>query len=393
MASVNNLSFNQLSTVLNSIVSQATGVSQIAPTNTSEFVSVAQTALKTGYDPVINAISQVISRTIFSNRPYSRKFRGLEADNMRYGNIVRKVQSVDKSFENDDRLTLTDGASVDMYKVNKPEIIQTNFYGANVYQKSLTIFRDQLDSAFSSPDEFARFIAMTMTNVSDMIEQAHEATARATIGNFIAGVYKSNAANSVIHLLTEYNALTGQELTATSVYAPDNFASFIRWMYSRINTIAGLLSERNEKYHVNLEGKPVMRHTPKDKQRAFLYAPALNQINAQVRSITFNNDYLNMNETESVNYWQALDTPTKINVKPTYLNSADGSLTTEASAVELDNIFGVIADMDALGYTIVNEWNSPTPFNARGGYSNIFWHFTDRYWNDFMENGVILLLD
>ena len=48
----NDLSFNQLSTVLNSIVSQATGKTPLAITNTSEFISVAQTALKTGYDPV-----------------------------------------------------------------------------------------------------------------------------------------------------------------------------------------------------------------------------------------------------------------------------------------------------------------------------------------------------
>lgn len=389
---VNNLTFNQLSTVLNSIVSQATGTSQITPTNTGEFVSVAQVGLKAGYDPIINAISQVLSRTIFSIRPYTRKFRGLEADGMRYGNIVRKVQSVDKSFENDDRFTLTDGSSVDMYKVNKPEIIQTNFYGANTYQKSLTIFRDQLDNAFSSPDEFSRFITMTMSNISDMIEQAHEATARATIANFIGGIYDNNGDN-VIHLLTEYNTLTGQELTATSVYAPENFAPFIRWMYSRINTLAGLMSERSEKFHINLEGKPVMRHTPKDDQRTFIFAPALNQINAQVRSVTFNNDYLNMDETESVNFWQALETPTTVNVTPTYLNSADGTLKTASAAVTVAPIFGLIADRDALGYTVINEWNSPTPFNARGGYSNIYWHFTDRYWNDFMENGVLLLLD
>lgn len=389
---VNNLTFNQLSTVLNSIVSQATGTSTITPTNTSEFVSVAQVGLKAGYDPVLNAISQVLSRTIFSARPYNRKFRGLEADSMQYGNIVRKVQSVDKSFENDDRLTLTDGASVDMYKVNKPEIIQTNFYGANVYQKSLTIFRDQLDCAFSSPDEFARFVTMTMGNISDMIEQAHEATARATIGNFVGGISKANP-DCVIHLLTEYNTLTGLDLTASSVYAPDNFAPFIRWMYSRINSIAGMMTERSEKFHVNLTGKPVMRHTPKQDQRTFIYAPALNQINAQVRSVTYNNDYLNMDETEAVNYWQAIEEPTKIYVKPVYLNKADGSLTTEADAVSVSPIFGLIADRDALGYTVLNEWSSPTPFNAKGGYSNIYWHFTDRYWNDFMENGVVLLLD
>lgn len=389
---VNSLTFNQLSTVLNGIVSQATGVSNIAPTNTSEFVSVAQTALKTGYDPIINAVSQVLSKTIFAMRPYTRKFRGLEVDNQMYGNIVRKINTVDKSFENDSRLTLTDGASVDQYTVNKPEVIQTNFYGANVYQKSLTIFRDQLDSAFSGPDEFARFISMIMSNADDMIAQAHEATARATIGNFVAGKVKADT-TSVIHLLTEYNTLTGSEFTSTTIYQPANFAPFMRWVASRVNSLCAWMTERTEKYHINLTGKPVMRHTPKADQRIYMYNPALEQINTMVKSNSYNADYLNMAYTEGVNYWQAVNNPDQIQVKPVYLNAADGSLTTETENVTVSNVFGVIADRDAMGYTIVNQWSSPSPFNAKGGYTNMFWHFTDRYWNDFMENGIILLLD
>ena len=389
---VNSLTFNQLSTVLNGIVSQATGVSNIAPTNTSEFVSVAQTALKTGYDPIINAVSQVLSKTIFAMRPYTRKFRGLEVDNRMYGNIVRKINTVDKNFEDDSRLTLTDGSSVDQYTVNKPEVIQTNFYGANVFQKSLTIFRDQLDSAFSGPDEFARFISMIMSNADDMIAQAHEATARATIGNFVAGKVKADT-TSVIHLLTEYNALAGSEFTSTTIYQPANFAPFMRWVASRVNSLCAWMTERTEKYHINLTGKPVMRHTPKADQRIYMYNPALEQINTMVKSNSYNADYLNMAYTEGVNYWQAVNNPDQIQVKPVYLNAADGSLKTETENVTVSNVFGVIADRDAMGYTIVNQWSSPTPFNAKGGYTNMFWHFTDRYWNDFMENGVILLLN
>lgn len=389
---VNSLTFNQLSTVLNGIVSQATGVSNITPTNTSEFVSVAQTALKTGYDPIINAVSQVLSKTIFSMRPYTRKFRGLEVDNQMYGNIVRKINTVDKNFEDDSRLTLTDGASVDQYTVNKPEVIQTNFYGANVFQKSLTIFRDQLDSAFSGPDEFARFISMIMSNADDMIAQAHEATARATIGNFVAGKVKADTA-SVIHLLTEYNALMGGDYTATTIYQPANFVPFMRWVASRVNSLCAWMTERTEKYHINLTGKPVMRHTPKADQRIYMYNPALEQINSMVKSNTFNDQYLNIAYTEGVNYWQAVNNPDQIQVKPVYLNATDGSLTTETENVTVSNVFGVIADRDAMGYTIVNQWSSPSPFNAKGGYTNMFWHFTDRYWNDFMENGIILLLN
>ena len=64
--SVNTMSFEQIATVLNSIVHQATGQNEITPTNTAEFVSVANTALSLGDDVVMNAISNVLSRTIFA---------------------------------------------------------------------------------------------------------------------------------------------------------------------------------------------------------------------------------------------------------------------------------------------------------------------------------------
>lgn len=58
MASVNDLNFNQISTVLTSIVAQATGENVLTPTTTGDFVSVATTALKNGTDPVMSAITQ-----------------------------------------------------------------------------------------------------------------------------------------------------------------------------------------------------------------------------------------------------------------------------------------------------------------------------------------------
>ena len=390
---VNDLTFNQLSTVLNSIVQQATGKQVQQVTNTAEFVSVAQTALKTGYDPVLQAISQVLSRTIFSIRPYTRKFGGLMVSNQQFGNIVRKLNIADKDWENDSRFELADGSGVDMYKVNKPAILQTNFYGANVFEKSLTIFKDQLDCAFSSPDEFGRFVSMTMTNASDMIEQAHENLARATLANFIGGKISGDTA-SVVHLLTEYNTITGLEtpLTAETVYQPANFKPFMQWVYSRVASLSSLMTERTQKFHINVTGKEISRHTPVNKQKVYLYAPARYQTETMVLADVYHDNFLRMADNETVNFWQSVDKPDEINVQPVYLQT-DGTLKTDGSPVNKKGIFGVMFDEEAVGYTVVNQWSAPTPFNVKGGYSNIFWHFTDRYWNDFTENGVILLLD
>lgn len=387
----NDLSFNQLSTVLAEITSQATGAKASTPINTMDFVTVGTTALKTGYDPLATAISQVLSKTIFSIRPYTRKFAGLQVSNQKWGNIVRKLNVIDKPFEDDQRFTLADGAAIDQYIVNKPEVLQTNFYGANVYEKSLTIFRDQLDNAFSGPDQFAQFLTMIMTNASDMIEQAHENTARACITNFIAGKIAGDSTN-VLHLLTLYNGATGQELTPAQVRLSANWSTFVRWLYSYIKTTAEKMGERTYNYHINVTGKNIARHTPLSRMKAYIYRPFINEAEATVLSTTFHTDFLRLVDYEGVNFWQAINSPDEIKIKPSFMN-ADGAVVQPSTPIKKTNVLGVLFDEEAAGYTVLNEWAQPTPFNARGGYYNQFWHFTDRYWNDFTENGVVLLLD
>lgn len=397
----NDLSFDQLATVLTAITNQATGVSSIAPVDTASFVSVAQMALKTGYDPLTTAISQVLSRTIFSVRPYTRKFKGLNVSNQRYGNHVRKLLTIDKPFEDDDRFKLTDGESIDQYEVNKPKVLQTNFYGANVYQKSVTIYKDQLDCAFSSPDEFASFISMVMQNASDMIEQAHEETARATINNLISGIHaaetaesttmaKSNGGKRAVNLLTLYNQTNGGALRVADVFKAENFESFVKFAFSTINTLADLMTDRNSLFSSQLTNYTVIRHTPKDRMKFYLYTDLVNKIDSEVYSSVFNPDFLRLVDFEKVNFWQSPLNPSQIKSKPVMLNK-DGTLNTVGN-VSIDNVFGVLFDEEAAGYTTVNEWSQPSPFNARGGYYNQFWHFTDRYWNDFTENAIVFYI-
>ena len=404
MANVNTMAFNQLATVLNSIVSQATGIAQITPVNESQFISVAQLGVNTGYDPLATAVAQTLSKTIFSVRPYTAKFRGLMMDSIRYGNHVRKLTAIDKPFEDDQRFNLEDGSAIDPWIVNKPKILQTNLYGANTYEKSLTIYKDQLDCAFSSSEEFGRFIAMIMQNASDMIEQAREETARATVTNLIAGcIYQdanSIAENRVVRLLEEYEAETGVSLTSATVQDPQNFAPFARWMFGYLKTLSDRLTERSALYHQNVldsEGDEtlyIMRHTPIDRQKCYLYSPLLNTVSANVLSTVFYDKYLKLMDHEDVAYWQSITSPMAVKVKPSV---TDKTLTpvdmTNVNAVDNEHVFGIIFDEEACGFTEVNQWSASTPLNPRGGYTNIFWHFTHRFWADYTENAVVLLLE
>ena len=390
---MNDLNFTQAATLLSAINRQATGAEgSAAITDTGSFIAVAQTTLKTGYDTVIGAISQVLAKTLFSVRPYNRKFAGLAKSEMQYGNHVRKITICDKDAENDPSYdNIADGSGVDHYRVNKPNVLQTNFYGESVFMRTLTMYKHNLDVAFSSPAEFMSFISACVQNVSDQMEKDHENLSRTALLNFMGGLLYYDDLRCV-HLLTEYNSLTGLTLDAKSVKKPENWGGFIKWAMARVRKVSEMMTERTYAYHQNLEGKNIPRHTPVEKQKLYILGGDAYDMETQVLSSVMHDNYLKKVDYETVNFWQSMDEPGTINVKPTVMKR-DGTLFAITDAVTATDVFGVLFDEDAVGYTVVNQWTASTPLNAVGGYSNTAWHYTDRYWNDFTENGVLFTLD
>lgn len=398
---VNDLTFNQLATVLTAITAQATGSGAIAVTDTSSFVTVGQTALKAGYDVLNTAVSQVLSKTIYSIRPYRSKFQSMEVSEQRWGNIVRKLTAIDKPIQEDDRFKLVEGQSIDPFKVNKPLALEEQFLGQNVYQITRSIYKDQLDQAFTSVEGLNSFVTMIMTNIADQLEQARETTKRETLVNLVSAIIGpyNGVTGQNVKLVTEYNAylgLTGQNvLTWAGIKADaDHFQRFMRFAYARMAAVSSMLTERSIKYHANISGKEVMRHTPYENQRVYMLAQERYDMEAQVLADAYHDNYLRLADVETVNFWQSISTPDTINNTPGYLTLSGGSVGTiaKASAVNKGGVFAVIMDEDAAGISVANEW-ADSIWNPVGGYANHVFHTTCRYWNSFTENAVVFTLD
>ena len=393
----NTLSFNAIGTLVSQIVSQATGKAALMPTNTSDFVAVAQTGLSAGYDNLMGSISQVLSRTVISNRPYSRHFKGLESDSIRWGNHVRKISYVDRDWEDGSSLPITNGVAVDDQAPTLDEVLQTNFYGQNDYQIPWTLYATQLDVAFKGPDEFASFISGKMQNISDMVEQKHEALARMALANLIVGIYDAGYTNQVVHLVTEYNTYVGNSpaKTLTELRASSEYPQFMKWVYGRIAALSAMLTERSTIYHANVTSpvdKTLARHTPYNKQNIYLLSSDKFYMESRVLADTFHDNYLALADTEILNFWQDINTPDQLDVIATHMD-VDGTLVTPGTSTALSNVFGVIADVEACGYTICNQRSTSAAFNGKGEYQNFWIKFTDRYWNDFTENAIVFVLD
>lgn len=388
--------FDQISTILNQIVKDATGRggAMTAPRNTKEFVSVAETAMSVGTDPIMNSISQMVGRTVFAARPYTAGMRLIDMDSLNYGNVVRKITPIYvDAAENQPMFNAqpADGQSTDQYIIKKPKALETRFTGYKQWQvQAPTVFEDQLRTAFTGPEQLSQFMSSQMVAVRNELESQKEALARNTIANFIGAKLSRGGAN-IIHLLSEYNDLTGLELTAETVFQPGNFEAFIKWMYARISDISDLMELRSVKYHEGITGYVIMRHTPKQSQRLYLYSPLMKQVQTMAMSGIYHNDLLKLpNVAAEVPYWQSIDDRMRVNVDAAY-TAADGTI---ANAVQDSSVVaGVLWDREAMGINAHLESVDVTPRNARGRYYNTFYHYARRYYNDITENAVVFLLD
>ena len=394
--SVNTMTFEQSAAFLTALYEEATGQkSTIQIANTSDFTTVGTTLLQGGVDPIIGALSQILDRTIFAMRTYGKKFEDITVDEVRWGAITRKINFLDTALDSaDDRLSLTDGQSVDPYVVKKPKVYQMNYYGNTVYQDHITIFRDQLDSALRDAGEFGRFISALMTNISNKHKQIEEAEARGIIANFVAAKAGYDTPNA-INVLQAYYDETGTTLTPANMFANSNYSDFTRWLAGFMTTLADKMAERSVKYHMNITNKEVMRFTDGANLRKYISANVANYLDTMVAAGLYNPDRLNVitKGMRKMTYWQNIEDPYTIDAKPSYLDVSTGQVAVAANDVKVENIIGCLFDRDALGMVKRSTWSGASPFNPRGGYYNIFWHWTQCTWNSFDENFVLLYAD
>ena len=385
----------QYSALVTQVLRQASGNKALETVNASNFASVAHLVTENTLNPmdaIMGSISQVLSRTIFSIRPYRAKLLGLERTAMEYGGWTRKItEATEDEFTDDLGFELVSGSSVDMYQISLPKALEFRFDKIHPLQAKKTYTLDQLKQAMSNYNEMGRFMEMVATYMANQFEFESENLRRLLVGNTIAAKITADPGN-VRHLITEYNAATGLSLDGQTVMQPDNFAPFFRWAASQILSTCQLMTEYSEIYHMNPTGYRIQRHTPLDLQRLYIANTEYNNIVSQVLSMTFHDGLVPLPQHELVSYWQNIQKPLSIDITPRYMNEA-GQAVAATEAVQQGSVFAVLWDRDCMGYSIIDQNQLSTPVNAGGRYYNLWWNQTAQWRCDLTENCVVFLLD
>lgn len=364
---------NQIYDLVNKVAKESLGSEAMTVTDTGTLVSLGYKVLssQTATENFINTLVARIGRTIISYRKYRNQFSALVMDNMQWGAIIQKIKVDMPEAVEDVAWNLVDGQSIDQWIVNKPKAKQKFFSKEAPYSFFITVQEEFLNRAFTSAAQMGAFVSAIYGEVQNKLELSIENNARLAVANFIA----STADSQRINLLTTYNNRTGNTLNAQEALFD---MQFLRFAIGEMNRYKRLMKFMSTQY--NKEGET--RFTPMDKMITMIHNDFVTAVETQSEPQAFHSENIKASAELIVPYWQAAQNPYKIMVKP---EGADAD-------VELDNIIGLFIDRDAAGCFREEKGTRTTPINARGRYSNTFWHENQVWFNDMSENGLVFLL-
>ena len=401
--------------LINAIAEEATGQkSTIQAVNTSTFVSVGESILRTGTENTLNAIGLVLGRTFMAVRPYEAKLKifntlnsGLYANRMRkisfYSRPAQASGAFNTNLYTNHAMGYDNGNNAGvslptMWEQNQPVPMEFNFGGRSVWDDSTTIYEDQLQVAFRSETDFAAFMGGVMTEKGNDIEVQKESFNRALMLNYIGGIYDLNSiAGGAIDMALAFNtdnntSYTRQDLLTT------HFKEFLEYTIAKIKKLSNILTYRDMGYHwspsktIGGVTYELLRHTPKAKQKLVMYRPFWIDAEAQVLPEIFNDQYLKPENYEGVDFWQNINDPTAVDITPAIPDTSDPTTQIAGSRVQLDYVLGILFDEDAAMVDYQLDASYSTPIEARKRYRNLWWHFAKNAINDFTEKGILLYI-
>lgn len=374
MALENSVINNNVYLIVNDIEKQALGSINIKVVDTKSFVDFGNAVINSSdyTETFMQTLLLRIARTYETWRPYESSLRDLVISGEEWGAIYQKIDAEVPDFVCDETFELVDGKSVDQYIVRKPTAKQKLFVRRSTYQNYVTMTRKLLQGAFLSEEQFVRFMRQIEGKMRIKLDFAMENMARLAIGSYIAN---ADSTKQVVNLVTNYNAETGETLTATTALHDKDFLAYAAGTME-------LYSKRLRNLSTAYNKENMERHTPRGEQRFLVFDLFQSRLQHVVQYQAYHEELVSLKEFVEVPYWQSEQDRSTIKV-----TLEDGTSAT------ISNVVGFIFDRYALGTFMSDEETLATPINARARYWNVF-HFAEQLWfNDLSENGVVFTLN
>ena len=423
--------------LINAVMAQLTGQDTYQVIDSQGFMDAGKIAMTYSTDEIFNALTIVGARLFTATRPYKAPLWLIDSINSGYfNNRIRKISYYSTwalpsgAFNTNLYTNFADGydngqnfdtsnppvaqSTKDMYEQHPVHPLEMNFMNSTVWQDCLTRYEDQIKIAFTSEDEWARFWSGVLTEKGNDIEQRKEAHNRLTLLNRMALAAAIGADDSaikgvstVIDLTKLYNEQMGTSYTGTQLRTT-YLKSFLEFFISEFKIISNMMTKRSLMFHaapaltLSDGDHYILRHTPKSEQRFMMFTPFWEKAKAMVLPEIFNDEYLQPEQFEAVDFWQnySMSEADKAGVNiyatiPAWLEDMIDDTTGSSDTRFTFNpkyVLGCLYDKDAVMTDFQFEAARTTPLEARKNYINTWMDFGLGAIGDPSENFVLFIM-
>ena len=384
MKGTNDMKVTQLKDIVNSVTSEVLGKTDVVNDDLTNLVDVGNEIFNT--DNVDNYVKKLIDRigqVIFVNRLYAGGVPSVLMDSWEYGSVVEKISADMPEADENDSWNLQNGQTYSQDTFYQPKVSAKFFNSKVTFDVKLSFTTEQVKESFSNVNELNGFISMLETGVKNSMTVKLDGLIMRTINNMTGQILNSANGLQKVNLLTEYNAVSGQTLTANKALMDKDFLKFasltIKKYQARITKMSTLF---------NAGGKA--RFTTTDNLHTVLLSDFADSAEVYLMSDTYHNDTVSLPNHETVPYWQgsgksyAFNDISKIDVKIDAGNKTPKQVTQTG-------ILGVMFDTNALGVSNLNQ-RTTTSYNARAEFYTNYYKMDAGYFNDLNENFVVFYI-
>lgn len=338
-------------------------------------------------DSFVKSMILQIGRWIFVNRAHRRWTPDITREGSEFGHVLAKTRTKRFLAKPNPTMHMNAGDTPNQFQFNPPTVKNKYFVQKVDWQLECSFAERQVQGAFKSAEEMARFFGMIQDQLQkDMDQQIDDLTMRGINGFIAEKLYRNSG---VIEVLTSFNQATGSNLTLATMTQSEDWNRYTA--YKILQTKKRMLPATNI-FNCQTEAG-YETSTPPEYMRFVLHSDVAESINVYLNAVTFHNDFSDIGSYDSIPMWQTPGTEfqreatTRINIDlPSNIDRE------ESAAVTIDRIgiIGLMFDVDAI---VINNQNErvTSAYNAQGEFYNNFYKIDTMIYIDLDENGAVFV--
>ena len=373
------------------------GSGKLAKLDSSRLIDIGKDVLEAenSVDKYVGSLITQMSKMVNIIDEYEPEIPSIMVDSTEWGGFQQREYFSPQELIQDEMYNLIDGQVYEDHKFYKPRSTGKIFAEGKTILCPISIVREQLFESFRSWSAMESFLSAIYQNVRNTVMLAVQAYQHMLVSAGYAIAH--TATGKVVHMLTEYNTISGENLTAEEALINKNFYQYAGMRIAEIKDNMRIWSTA-------YNNGSVPQFTNKKRSKVLLLSKFARGLKFFAKADTYNMDQLGFGDFETISSWQATKKAGAEETDPDEIFSydtvstimitgdPDNKLGIGTSDLTLTNCLGLIYDYRAIGMTLDRE-KTTSNYTAIADFWNEYLHKLVNYIVDANCNMVALALD